>query len=235
MQRVVTCVSVLVNLLTGMKCPLSQFLALQPFDKWVVSFIGPINPPTWHSGARYIITVTDYLTRWAETAPTADCSYDTATQFIFYNIITRVGCPRSLMSDQGSHFVNKIVATLTREFMIQHHRSIPYHPQGTWIVEAFNKILEHGLTKICAVNRDDWDERIPAVLWAYRTTTKNWTKHTPFRLVCDREAVVPTEFIVPGMLIAQVTHMKDYESLKERLAELMSLEEYGFLHHFTRI
>jgi hypothetical protein len=48
--------------------PLQPVRALQAFEKWVVDFIGPINPTTKHSKARYIITATDYLTRWAEVA-----------------------------------------------------------------------------------------------------------------------------------------------------------------------
>jgi hypothetical protein len=53
--------------------PLIPQLTLQLFDKWVVDCIGPINPPTRRSGARYIIVVTKYLTRWEEEAPVKDC------------------------------------------------------------------------------------------------------------------------------------------------------------------
>ena len=42
---------------------------MQAFDKWDVEFGGPSNPPGKQMGATYIITMTDYLTRWDEAAP----------------------------------------------------------------------------------------------------------------------------------------------------------------------
>jgi hypothetical protein len=53
--------------------------------------------------------------------------------------------------------------------MIHHHKITPYHHQVDGRVEVFNKILEHALTKVCNVQRDDWDQCIPVVLWAYQT------------------------------------------------------------------
>jgi hypothetical protein len=46
--------------------PFRQVRALQTFEKWVVDFIGPINPTTKNSKVRYIFTATDYLTCWVE-------------------------------------------------------------------------------------------------------------------------------------------------------------------------
>ena len=63
-------------------------VTLQLFDKWVVDFVGPINPLGKQVGARYIITATDYLTRWAESMPVVDCTAMTTTRFIFENIVT---------------------------------------------------------------------------------------------------------------------------------------------------
>ena len=66
--------------------PLVLQVTLQAFDKWAIDFVGPINPPAKKSGGRYIITATDYLTRWDEAQPVKNCSAATAAKFIFDNI-----------------------------------------------------------------------------------------------------------------------------------------------------
>ena len=90
-------------------------VTLQPFDKWVVDFVSPINPPGKRTSVRYIIIAIDYLMRWEEATLVVDCTIATTTRFMFDNIVTRFGCPRILMSDQGSHFINIMVITLTEE------------------------------------------------------------------------------------------------------------------------
>ena len=146
-------------------------------------FCQPISPLGKQNGACYIITATDYLTRWEEAAHVKYCTTVNMAKFIFENVVTRFGCPNILISDQGMHFVNKLIVELTIELQFQHKKTTPYHPQENGTVEALNKILENALTKVCNVRRDDWDHKVLAVLWAYRTTCKRLTGYTPFHLV----------------------------------------------------
>ena len=96
--------------------PLAPQITLHAFDKWVVDFVGPISPLGKRTSVHYIITATDYLKRWAEATPMKDYTTTTTTRFLFENVVARFGFPKILISEQGTHFVNKIIVELIAEF-----------------------------------------------------------------------------------------------------------------------
>ena len=68
--------------------PLQSQMALQAFEKWAIDFVGPISPPGKKTSALYIITAIDYVKRWEEAQAVRDCTTETDTHFIFYQILT---------------------------------------------------------------------------------------------------------------------------------------------------
>ena len=97
------------------------------------------------------------------------------------------------------------------------------------MIEAFNKTLTKGLTKICSTDKDDWDEKTPAVLWTYRTAYKRSTDQTPFRLVYGQEAVVPLHLRQQIPIILEILHVDVEQGRKDRLLQLSKLEEHRLI------
>ncbi len=120
-------------------------------------------------------------------------------KFIYEQIITRYGIPLQLTTDRGGHFANHVIRLLTTQFKIYHSLSSPYYPRANGQAEATNKILASIIYKSCAVEGVDWEENLPAALWAYHTAYKVTTGHTAFQLMFGQEAVVPAEFMIPNL------------------------------------
>ena len=81
-------------------------ITLHAFKKWVIDFVGPISPTGKCTGVRYILIVTNYLTRWVEARPVKDCTIATIANFLSENVLMRFGCPKILISDQGTVRIN---------------------------------------------------------------------------------------------------------------------------------
>ena len=54
----------------------------------------------------------------------------TMVGFIQRNILSRFGAPRTIISDEGSHFVNKVFAKLMSRYGIKHLMGLAYHPRS---------------------------------------------------------------------------------------------------------
>lgn len=208
-----------------MAMPLVPILALAPFEKWGIDFVGPIAPPTKRGRKRYILVATDYATKWAEAAATKNDDAHTVARFLFENIISRYGCPRELISDRGTHFLNETIEHLTNTFLIKHRKTSPYHPRANGQTEKTNGILCKILTKTIAQSATDWDDKLLGALWAYRVAYKVTTKFTPFQLVYGQEAILPIEYEIPSLRIAIENRLDEDNSLKVRLAQLEALDE----------
>ena len=73
------------------------------FQQWGLDFIGKINP---HSSAqhKWILTATDYFTKWVDVIPTRKATDSVVMDFLEENILSRFGCPRNIVTDNAQAF-----------------------------------------------------------------------------------------------------------------------------------
>ena len=58
--------------------------------------------------------------------------------FLQRNILSRFRAPRTIISDEGSHFANKVFAKLMVRYGIKHMMRLAYHPQSNGQAEISN-------------------------------------------------------------------------------------------------
>ena len=79
--------------------------------------------------------------------------------------------------------------------MVLHRKSPTYYLQANGQAKSTNKVIKTTLTKMVNANRTDYDTKLYAALWMYRTAYKVTTKHTPFSLVFRTEALLLLSYI----------------------------------------
>ena len=66
---------------------------------------------------------------------------ETATHFLFNQIITWFGIPKELVTNHGRHFQNQMMEELALKLGYKQDHSSYYYPQANGQVEAVNKSL----------------------------------------------------------------------------------------------
>ncbi|KAK0585732.1 hypothetical protein LWI29_033235 [Acer saccharum] len=163
-----------------------------PFTMWGLDLIGPM-PTGTKGGAKHAIVAVDYFTKWAEAEALVHITEANTTSFVKKNIICRFGIPSIIITDNGTQFDNKKFRGMCEEFKIANYYASPAHPQTNGQTEAVNKVIKHTLKAKLEAKKGGWADKLPEVLWAYRTTVRSSTGETPFALAFGTEAVIPAE------------------------------------------
>ena len=80
-------------------------------------------------GNLYILLAMDYVSNCVETIACLRNDANTVAGFIQRNILSRFGAPRTIISDEGSHFPNKAFEKIMSGYGIRHVMGLAYHPQ----------------------------------------------------------------------------------------------------------
>ena len=91
-------------------------------------------PPS--NGSLYILLTVDYVSKLVEVVAFPRNYANTVIGFVQRNILTRYGAPRTIISDEGSHFENKLFSNLMSKYGVRHATGLDYHPQSNGQVEV---------------------------------------------------------------------------------------------------
>lgn len=167
-----------------------------PLQRVALDIMGPLDPPTSH-GNRYLLVVVDYLTKWVEAMPMKDQTAETCAQHFVTDFVCRLGIPEQLHSDQGRQFESALFQAMCQLLNIKKSRTTALHPQSDGQTERANRTLQDMLAKLAHENPQDWDQKLPYALAAYRSSVHRVTGETPNRLMLGREVCTPLTLLAP--------------------------------------
>ena len=164
-----------------------------PLDRLSTDILGPL--PETPRGNKYILTATDHFTNWVEIIPISDLTAVTTARVLLNEVISRYGCPDTILSDQGRNYESKIFQELCNLLEIKKKRTTPRHPQCNGKTERFNRTLLKMIKSYIKDDRTDWDLYLGCLGAAYRSSIHESTGISPNLLMLGREVRIPTEII----------------------------------------
>jgi hypothetical protein len=120
--------------------PLVNNLQIELFDIWGIDYMGPFPPS---KKCAYILVAMDYVSKWVEALPCKKAENMSSKRMFEEIIFPRFRVPRIVISDGGSHFIDKRFEQYLLKHGVHHNVATPYHPQTSGQAETSNKQIKN--------------------------------------------------------------------------------------------
>ena len=177
------------------RVPMQSLPTGAPFERIAVDILDTRKVTT--RKFQYVLVITDYFTKFTDAFPLRRHTAPVVADIIMRRWIAYHGVPKQLHSDQGAEFEGHLIKSLSKLLGFAKIRTTPYRPQSDGMVERFNRSLLNMLSAFVTERALDWDDHLPYVLMAYRTSRHSSTGCTPYSMVYGRECNLPVDLIFP--------------------------------------
>eukprot|EP00253_Pinus_taeda_P019801 PITA_19801 len=203
--------------------PLKPVEVSAPFQKWGIYFIGEIHP-TSSDQHKWILTTTDYFTKWIEAIPTRQATDSVIIQFLETNILSRFGYPNKLITNNVATFKSKKMIEFCSKYKIILGHSTAYYLQGNGLAESSNKSLVNIIKKLLETNKKSWQKKLVNALWADRVSQKKSLGMSPFEIVYSIDIVFSTSLVVLVVKLLQEAGSTE-DHFQQRISQLIHLQQ----------
>ena len=101
-------------------------ICVTPWSRVVINITG--KHPKSRNCYEYILTVIDYLTKWAKSYPIRDRKATAVARVLFKNCFMRLGVPEKIISNHGAEFEGEMFTKLYKSLNVSNLRTSPYRP-----------------------------------------------------------------------------------------------------------
>jgi transposase InsO family protein len=159
-----------------------------PWERVHIDFAGPV------SGSMFLILV-DAFSKWPEVYRMSSTTTE-ATIKVLFEVISRFGNMKTLVSDNGPQFTSQLFASFCGGEDINHIRTAPYHPQSNGQCERFVDTFKTAIKK----ESDSSDRSIQQFLRTYRATPNPSAPdgQSPAELMFGRRLRLPLDAVRPS-------------------------------------
>ncbi|KAH9727219.1 hypothetical protein KPL70_008579 [Citrus sinensis] len=172
------------NITRRHEMPLTNILEVEVFYIWGIDFMGHFSPSF---GNLYILVAVDYVSKWVEVAALPTNDTKVVVTFLQKNIFSRFGTPKAIISDEGTHFCNKVFATVMAKYGVRHkacHLPLKLEYKVHWALKKLNwdihVVAEQRKLQLCELNELQLFSYENARI--YKERTKHWhDKHIQHR------------------------------------------------------
>ena len=185
-------------------------------NEWASTLRGSF--PISHDGMEYIMTITDYFSKWTEAVALPDKQATTVAGGLINNWICCFGSPLQLLSDQGTEFDNhKLLKELSAKLGMQKLRTSSYKPSTNGVAERLHRTLKSMMVKVVADNQRDWSDHLPKLMAAYRSAEHQSTGHSPKMPILGLEVNAPLDLILHSPSDATISSISYVERTLQQI------------------
>jgi len=163
----------------------------EPWERISLDITGP--HPKSSKQNQYILTIVDHFSKWAEAIPLPNHTAPTVARALMVNVISQFGAPLQLLTDRGTEFESELFSNLMQWLGVEKLRTTIFKPSTNGIVERFHRTLNSLLGKAVSESQRNWDEKLPFVMAAYRSSVHSSTGYSPNKLFLGRESRMPVD------------------------------------------
>ena len=169
------------------KAPVFKFPDIDhPWARVHMDLVGPLTPS---NGYHYILVYVDAFSRFCQAVPIVDKSAVTVAKAV-YTIMMRFGPPESIVTDNGTEWLNKFFESLCRLFEIKKINICSYHPSSNGQTERYNRSIIQIIRSISS-SVEEWADSLETAAMALNSAYHPAIADTPYFILFKQDPRLP--------------------------------------------